>query len=598
MNESSVSNSAARPSRTRWVIGLLAAHACWLAWSATWQSPTLNEPGHLASGIAHWTLGRFEPYAVNPPLVRMIAAVPVLAAGCEVDWSSFRSQPGSRTEFTLGSDFIEANGARSQRLFEWARWACIPFSLLGAWMCYVWGRALYSEQAGLLACVLWCVEPNIIAHGQLLTPDVAAASFGLVAMWTFWRWLKRPGWATAIVAGLGLSTAVLAKFSWLVLFGLWPAIWLGAWLQSAASATRPPFWRGAAQCAAIALTAMYVINLAYAFDGSFSRLGSFEFVSRSLSGETDPSRLGNRFSNSWLAELPVPVPRQFLIGLDLQKKDFEKFPHQSYLRGEWRQGGWWYYYLYAAAVKLPIGLWLLGLTAVVTRVRQRAGCSAQKLGEVVLLIPACVLFAIVSSETAFNHHFRYTLPCFGPLLVLTSGVMVDAGKWLRFWIIGNCGWIAVASAIAAPHSLSYFNEIAGGMRHGGTHLLHSNLDWGQDLVALKEWIDANADAEAGPVHIAYYGFFDPLAYGVPAEISPQGPFWGTPPKDWSFVPGWYAVSVNYLHGTEWRLQNPHAYTPLLKQTPVAWCGGSIAVYRVDEKLARELTASVIANLPP
>lgn len=612
------------------VAALMIVHAVWLAWSATWQSPTLNEPGHLASGLAHWTLGRFEPYAVNPPVVRMVAALPVLATGYNADWSDIRGRPGHRPEFLLGSAFINANGVRSQRQFVLARWACIPFSLLGAWMCFVWGRALFGIAAGVLACGLWCVEPNVVAHGQLITSDIAATSLGLVAMWTFWKWLVQPGWGTATLAGASLGLAILAKFSWLLLIGIWPVIWLASLRRErlalaagrisrtdlpltigiqqsegstpARTSQAPGFWGALAQQLAMLLVACYLINVAYGFDGSFSRLDSFQFSSERLAGQSQPGVLGNRFTGTPIGSLRIPLPRQFLLGIDLQKKDLEHFPHASYLRGEWRQGGWWYYYAYAAAVKVPLGLWMLGLTALAIGIgrvwtrrgrteRSGGGPGTTAAGIAVLLIPAAALFATVSSQTAFNHHFRYALPCFGPVIVLTSGVLAGAGRWLKTWAFANWAWIAVSSALAAPFSLSYFNEAAGGMRNGEAHLLHSNLDWGQDLVALTQWMAENA--EARPVYLAYYGYFDPVAYGVPAEISPQGPFWGEPPRDWSFKPGWYAVSVNYLRGTRWRLQNSHAYEPLLNETPVGWCGGSIAVYYVDEALARRLTGNVM-----
>jgi hypothetical protein len=191
----------------------------------------------------------------------------------------------------------------------------------------------------------------------------------------------------------------------------------------------------------------------------------------------------------------------------------------------------------------------------------------------------------------FNHHFRYALPCLGPVFILSAGAISGAGPWLRKWVIANTAWIAISSAVAAPASLSYFNELAGGMRSGALHLLHSNIDWGQDLVALKQWIEDHP--QATPVYLAYYGYYDPRTYGVAALESPQGPFWGDRPRDWSFQPGWYAVSLNYVYGTAWRLQNPHAYQPLRFQTPAAWCGGSIPVYKVDEALARQLTEAVM-----
>ncbi len=589
-------------------MALLVLQTAWLAWSATWQSPTLNEPGHLASGLAHWTLGRFEPYAVNPPVVRMVAALPVLAAGFEADWSSFRGRPGERAEFLLGSAFIDANGPRSQRLFVWARWACIPFSLLGAWMCFVWGRALFGDAAGLLACGLWCVEPNLIAHGQLITPDVAAAAFGLVALWTFWRWLVQPGWGRALLAGAALGLAILTKFSWLLLVGLWPIIALGALVFSPSGAPAARNGRSILQLAAMLAAALYVINAAYAFSGSFSRLDSFQFVSERLSGMTGPGQLGNRFADCWSGRLPVPAPRPFLAGLDLQQRDFEQFPHESYLWGEWRRGGWRHYYLAAALVKLPVGLWLVAMTAIAVawfRWRRPAGQGGagafpphdsreRRLAIAVLVLPTAALFAVVSSQLAFNHHFRYVLPCAGPALVLMSSVLSGAGSWLRAWVLTNAAWVAASSAIAAPFSLAYFNELAGGMHEGSRHLLHSNIDWGQDLVALQQWISDHPDSR--PVYLAYYGFYDPQAYGVRAEAAPQGPFWGERPRDWSFRPGWYAISVNYLRGTAWRLHNRQAYVPLLAETPVAWCGGSIAIYEVDEALAQTLTAAVV-NAP-
>ncbi|MGC1272603.1 MAG: hypothetical protein WBC44_02760 [Planctomycetaceae bacterium] len=128
---------------------LLAIHAGLLAYGATRHSPTLNEPGHLVAGLAMWEFGRFEVYRVNPPLTRLIAALPVLAAGYEMDWRRFYEGSGARPEFALGADFIKANGERAIWLFTIARWACIPISLLGGTFCFLWGRELYGTLADM-----------------------------------------------------------------------------------------------------------------------------------------------------------------------------------------------------------------------------------------------------------------------------------------------------------------------------------------------------------------------------------------------------------------------------------------------------------------
>jgi hypothetical protein len=64
---------------------LLLVHAGLLGYGVAVHSPTLDEVGHMAAGLSHWQLGRFDLYHVNPPLVRMVAVVLVLFAAPKYD---------------------------------------------------------------------------------------------------------------------------------------------------------------------------------------------------------------------------------------------------------------------------------------------------------------------------------------------------------------------------------------------------------------------------------------------------------------------------------------------------------------------------------
>lgn len=100
-----------------------------------------------------------------------------------------------------------------------------------------------------------------------------------------------------------------------------------------------------------------LINAGYGFEGAFKPLGQYRFSSAPLGGvdgQAQPGNWGNRFEASWLAPVPVPLPENYLRGIDRQRRDFE-MEMWSYLRGEWRLGGWWYYYLYGLAIKEPLG---------------------------------------------------------------------------------------------------------------------------------------------------------------------------------------------------------------------------------------------------
>jgi 4-amino-4-deoxy-L-arabinose transferase-like glycosyltransferase len=563
------------------VAGLLLLHAGLLAWAATRHSPTFDEPAHLVAGLAAWQLGRPDLFQVNPPLVRMLAALPVVCTRPATDWSGLYTS--TRPEFGVGGSFLIANDDRWFGYFMLARWACIPLSLLGGTICWRWAGELYGPRAGLLALALWCFCPNVLAHAQLITPDAGAAALGVTAAYGFWRWLREPTAGRTYLAGVALGLAELTKMTWVVLFLLWPLLWvLYRGLRRSGEPGRPwPVQAG--QLALILVLGLGVLNLGYGCDGSFQRLGTFRFSSRMLTGQDkDVSKLPtgasrNRFADSWLGGVPVPVPRSYLLGIDLQKVDFERQP-LSYLRGEWRRGGWWYYYLYALAVKVPLGTWLLLLLAAALKL-YRAGPAVCQRDELVVLAPLVLILVFVSAQTGFNHHLRYVLPAL-PFAFIWAGQAAQAR--VRGWpvpamVAGVAAWSVASSLWVYPHSLSYFNELAGGPTNGHAHLVNSNIDWGQDLFYLKRWLDDHP--EARPLGLAYFGSVPPSLAGIESEGVPRGPASrgneenaasgsGEGPR-----PGWYAVSVNRLRGED--------YGYFLQFRPVAMAGYSIYIYHLS-----------------
>src|SRR6185369_10959616 len=68
------------------------------------------------------------------------------------------------------------------------------------------------------------------------------------------------------------------------------------------------------------------------------------------------------------------------------------------------------------------------------------------------------------------------------------------------------GWHVFESIAIRPDYLAYFNELAGGPSEGYRHLADSSLDWGQDLPALKQWLDGERLQRGdGNVYLSYFG---------------------------------------------------------------------------------------------
>lgn len=161
------------------------------------------------------------------------------------------------------------------------------------------------------------------------------------------------------------------------------------------------------------------------------------------------------------------------------------------------------------------------------------------------------------------------------MMIASSALRKNQGLAWRYFVVP---WLFVfchcASSLSIyPHSLSYFNLLAGGPRNGHAHLLDGNLECGQDLLFLEKWIKRHP--EARPIHVGYWGFLPLRAVGMnPSQFD----FELTDPQ---FIPkGWYAISVNNLRG-DYRVEN-RKYRSFLARTPVTVIGYTIYVYEITD----------------
>ena len=570
------------PVQTKLALCILAVHALLAGRSAWVSSITADEHGHLASGVSYWQHGSFHVYHVNPPLMKMLAALPVFATGADTSFTA--EELDSPLWRTSARGFVERNVEDLRTVAFFSRCITILVSLLGGWIIFVWSRSLFGASSGLVGLALWSLCPNIIGHAGLITLDVPAAVFALLAMYVFRRYLQERSTKRALVSGAAFGAAILVKFTLLLL----PIIALALWVLAT---WRAKTWRQLRHPLLGALAMVVVINAGYGFKGSFTPLGRFQFLSDSLRGELDkplpPTVMvpppGNRFRDTLLGELPLPVPSDFVRGIDEQKLHTElNLP--AYRNGAWQRGGWWDYYIDALRWKLALGTLLLGLLALVLICKRRY--RADWLDEALIWTPALVIFVLLSAETGINSHLRYVFPALAFALVGISrcGIAFVGRTWRRPALLGVAvaaaiAWNACAVARVHPHYLSYFNETAGGPNEGWRHLVDSNIDWGQDLYELKRWVADHPDAT--PLHVAYFGALDPHQVGIDRYELPRP--WGAP------APGWYAVSVNFATGMPYHAFDgasntmmipAGAYRYFLALKPVAKAGYSIFIYHV------------------
>lgn len=130
-----------------------------------------------------------------------------------------------------------------------------------------------------------------------------------------------------------------------------------------------------------------------------------------------------------------------------------------------------------------------------------------------------------------------------------------------------------------PHYLAYFNEFIGGPKNGYRWLVDSNLDWGQDLKALKKYLKQRKVDE---VILAYFGSASPEYYGIRYQYLPSigaGKSRGYTISS-QVHPELVAISATTLQGPYF---SDHSLYHWLKEyRPVKRIGYSIFIYDITD----------------
>ena len=535
-------------------------------------SAVVDEPAHLTAGYLAVAQGDLSVNREHPPLIKSLAAIPLLFVSPALPPEPEGGWPprGSEDfEFGYARAFLyRANDA--DRLLALSRLPVVALTLIAGSILLLWGRALFAHRgpagahmatlAPLVSLALFAFEPNLLAHGRLVTTDMGATLFTLAACACMERSFApgRAGLRWAAAAGAALGLGLLARFSCLLLIPLLV-------VAAALDARRP--WAARARHLALMLgCALLLVNLGYGIAG-YAGAG-FPLAHNPVVGPLRTEPLASMESHPLLRWTPLPLPRLYLEGLDLARYKNLSVEGPGYLNGAYSSDGWWSYFLLALGMKTTLPLLALAVIGLGVLLRS-ARDPGSRPSMVWLLAPSAGFVLLVTASTRAQIGLRYVLPVI-PFLCLLGGLATAAGRPARrilragtaALLAGLLIWHAAAALRIWPYHLAYFNEAAGGPDNGMRHLAYSNLDWGQDLVGLDRFMRERRIAR---MNLYYFGTADPDYYGIQRAPAPE--------------PGYYAVSATHLMGIY--LPDKEYLAPFRRMAPEAAIGHSIYVYRLD-----------------
>jgi hypothetical protein len=571
------------------VAAVLAAHVL-LAWTSSRQkSATMDEPFHVAAGIAALKSGDFRLAVDSPPLIDMWCALPLLLVpDLQVPFDlpswrnpkadvSFRKQKFAEYLFWKRDVGPWRGNADPARLIALARLPVLVLSALLGLLLYAWGNRLGGPAAGLAALVLYCFDPNVIAHAGLATVDVGCALTVVLAAFALWRHLERPSWARLALAGLALGLALLAKHTGIFLLALWPVAMLwsapGSWGARLKRMVRLRGEDGTELRGLAGYGLMVAVALATVWAGYGFEVRSVHDPATLLLIDVGADRALwlRRGLIRVLSAVPLP-PRTYYYGVGAAVLNRAAAHYPLYFLGRVSEQSSWYYYPLVLAMKAPLvqlgliaaalGLWIRRRLAPIPAMAAPIPAIAARVMAVTGLgLP--LIFMVFNARTI---GLRHLLPAL-PMLHLGLARMFNTpfkARWPR-WALGLAlAAYAVNAGLSWPDYLVHFNSMVGGP-DGGLRYSVVGEDWGQDQLALGRYC---ADNRIERIHYDPYGHVDPRAYGVPYVRFTCA----------DLEPGWYAVNIVDLLRPR-RPELAPCLTEFLNQTPVTVLDHTIYVYR-------------------
>jgi 4-amino-4-deoxy-L-arabinose transferase-like glycosyltransferase len=524
------------------VLTLLLLHATLAIRSALHRSVTVDELFHVTGGYVYDKFNDFRIHPENGVLPQRLQALPAILMHARPPPTTADNIYWLTSDINVvGYQFFYESGNDHWPLLMGARAVNVLMSLFVCMVVFIWARRLGGDLASLLSLMLAALSPVMLANGPLATTDMAAALALLGSVSLFWWQLNMRGWRPLLVSAIVFGLACVAKFSAVLLVPILLLLAAIHWVIRSPADRRGRWllWSMATH----AVVAWLIIWACYDF--RFSAAGNGvappdQFI-RSWDWALDHIRWQAPIVD-WMRHHHV-LPDAFLFGY--AHAYYGSLQRAAFLAGDYSNLGWPMFFPLTFLWKstfAEIGGLVLGVLV--------AALRWQRLRPwLVRLAPLLVLTAVYGGMAVAGHlniGQRHLLPLY-PVLFIAIGLAVSRVRYAGAIATLLAGLQVFAASQSFPFYMAYFNAFAGGPDNGWRLLVDSSLDWGQDLPALKSWLERNnSGREAEPVFLSYFGNGEPRYYNIHASRMLFNNGFELPPLWWEPHAGIYCVSATIL----------------------------------------------------
>lgn len=563
-----------------------------MLYSSLQESAIVDESAHIPAGygyVRHLDM-RLNPE--HPPLVKALSALPLLAIQPAFPTGNSAWTTDVNGQWAMGEQLLYRSGNDADRIVQFSRIMPILLTVLLIFFVYFWSRKLMGGAWALLPTFLLAFSPIVLAHGHYVTTDIGAAFGILFSTYFFLKYLREPSPRNILFAGIALGLAQLTKFSVVLVIPYFAILAAIYFFLHARGLHGKYFWQTAlrqlGRLILILVIAMAVIYSAYAlFTTNYpqeKQVSDTQIILTSFAG--GPPEMGERCTimrciadiNVWMAGNPATRPlAQYFLGV-LMVIQRSAGGNTAYFLDQVSASGSHLYFPVAYLLKESLPTLLILLTGLILALWGTARRAAR--GNILSGIRtylqdrftefSLIFFLLIywgySINSTLNIGVRHLIPVIPIMYMLAAiawrrwvaDIRLPAGgsalgaltgvarslatSWLKLSIL--CAlllWVIMETLIAAPHFLSYYNQIGGGTRGGYRYITDSNYDWGQDMLRLRDFVEKHPEIDR--IAVDYFGTGGAVEY----YLGDRGVGWwsakGDPTEEGI---QWLAVSINSL----------------------------------------------------
>ncbi len=450
------------------------------SFSALKESMTYDELFNISDGRNSLITKQYTDEPYNPPLPRMLYAIPTFI------FAPNENLPTNYTYFV--SRFINI-------------FCCAAFLLY----LFIQLRTLMHPVVGVWASIFTAFDPSFLSHSHYVTPDTMFTIFTTIALFELFKLYIRKSkisskWVIriAFISGCALSSKVPALLILGISFVLMICMHK---LNPIKLITNTKFWLGA-------MTMFVTIWSVYFFQPSVI-----------LAKREDSQRVSAQLKEYFVSH-NITIGTQTLSFLENQPVPLGQYIaliKNTALRGRGSQNVYvlsnhfdktpWYALSLMWFIKTPISILLLLLFGIYILYTRSVTAVVKKYIRF-MTIPIVITF-ILFSVSGGNPMVRYLLPT----VPLVASIAAIALKYVSLnhkiaYIIPI--WYVVSVLWYMPHPITYANELAGARKYQYQFILDSNSDWGGGLPTLQEYIKKN---NLKNFDFSYFGTDNPARYG-------------------------------------------------------------------------------------